>query len=145
MELCEPTAYGAIPVDLSIDGYDKESIVESNSYGESLIATAYQPWLDLLNAVDSMNMSRKNAARLERLIGVNTGRLDPERAANYLNMMSSQLVHTEREMARDQQIYSHFWRYQREAGHKHRTGDTGHFRPGRCELPYKTSGRSVGH
>ena len=50
MELCEPTAYGAIPVDLSIDGYDKESIVESNSYGESLIATAYQPWLDLLNA-----------------------------------------------------------------------------------------------
>ena len=47
-----------------------------------------------------MNMSRKNAARLERLIGVNTGRLDPERAANYLNMMSSQLVHTEREMAR---------------------------------------------
>lgn len=100
MELCEPTAYGAIPVDLSIDGYDKESIVESNSYGESLIATAYQPWLDLLNAVDSMNMSRKNAARLERLIGVNTGRLDPERAANYLNMMSSQLVHTEREMAR---------------------------------------------
>lgn len=62
MELCEPTAYGAIPVDLSIDGYDKESIVESNSYGESLIATAYQPWLDLLNAVDSMNMSRKNAA-----------------------------------------------------------------------------------
>lgn len=43
MELCEPTAYGAIPVDLSIDGYDKESIVESNSYGESLIATAYQP------------------------------------------------------------------------------------------------------
>ena len=100
MELCEPTTYGAIPVDLSIDDYDKESIVESNSYGESLIATAYQPWLDLLNAVDSMNMSRKNAARLERLIGVNTGRLDPERAANYLNMMSSQLVHTEREMAR---------------------------------------------
>lgn len=100
MELCEPTAYGAIPVDLSTDDYKNESIVESHSYGESLIATAYQPWLDLLDAVVSMNMSRKNAARLERIIGVNTGRLDPERAANYLNMMGAQLAHTEREMAR---------------------------------------------
>lgn len=100
MELREPTGYGAVPVDLSVENYENESIVESNTYGDSLIATAYLPWLDLLDAIVSMNMSRKNAARLERIIGVNTGRLDPERAANYLNMISTQLVHTDREMTR---------------------------------------------
>lgn len=100
MELREPTGYGAVPVDLSVENYENESIVESNTYGDSLIATAYLPWLDLLDAIVSMNMSRKNAARLERIIGVNTGRLDPERAASYLNMISTQLVHTDREMTR---------------------------------------------
>ena len=95
-----PTAVDAIPVDLGDDDYTRESLVESQDYGTSIIETAYQSWRDLLEAITSLNMSRKNAARLERLIGVNTGRLDPRKAADYLNMISRQIQSTDREMAK---------------------------------------------
>lgn len=96
----EPRNIGGVPVDLSIEEYETESVIESQSYGSSLIETAYAPWLDLLEAICSVNMSRKNAARLERLVGVNTGKLDPEKAARYTNMIASQMLNTDREMAR---------------------------------------------
>lgn len=95
----EPVNIGVVPVDLSSDDYAAEAIVESQEYGSSLIETAYQPWLDLLDAICSLNASRRNAARLERLIGVSTGRLDPEKAAKYLNLISSQILNTDREIA----------------------------------------------
>lgn len=83
---------GGIPVDLSVDDPTLEGLIESQEYGTSLIATSYGPWLDLLDAICSMNMSRRNAARLERMIGVNTGKLDPERAARYLDMIAERLT-----------------------------------------------------
>lgn len=95
----EPVNIGVAPVDLSSDDYATEAMVESQEYGSSLIKTAYQPWLDLLDAICSLNASRRNAARLERLIGVSTGRLDPEKAAKYLNLISSQILNTDREIA----------------------------------------------
>lgn len=95
----EPVNIGVAPVDLSSDDYATEAMVESQEYGSSLIETAYQPWLDLLDAICSLNASRRNAARLERLIGVSTGRLDPEKAAKYLNLISSQILNTDREIA----------------------------------------------
>ncbi len=95
----EPVNIGVVPVDLSSDDYAAEAMVESQEYGSSLIETAYQPWLDLLDAICSLNASRRNAARLERLIGVSTGRLDPEKAAKYLNLISSQILNTDREIA----------------------------------------------
>lgn len=95
----EPVNIGAVPVDLSIDSNADESLVESQEYGASLIETAYQPWQDLLDAICSLNASRRNAARLERLVGVSTGRLDPEKAAKYLNLVSSQILNTDREVA----------------------------------------------
>jgi hypothetical protein len=87
-------AQGQIPIDIANDDLEQAPIVESQSYGSSLIETAYGPWLDLLEAILSLNMSRKNASRLERLIGVNTGKLSPKRAAEYLNSVSSQLLKT---------------------------------------------------
>lgn len=95
----EPVNIGAVPVDLASDDYAVEAMVESQEYGSSLIETAYQPWLDLLDAICSLNASRRNAARLERLIGVSTGRLDPEKAAKYLNLISTQILNTDREIA----------------------------------------------
>lgn len=96
----EPVNIGVVPVDLSSDDYATEAMVESQEYGSSLIETAYQPWLDLLDAICSLNASRRNAARLERLIGVSTGRLDPEKAAKYLNLISAQILNTDREIAK---------------------------------------------
>lgn len=96
----EPVNIGVVPVDLSSDDYATEAMVESQEYGSSLIETAYQPWLDLLDAICSLNASRRNAARLERLIGVSTGRLDPEKAAKYLNLISAQILNTDRDIAK---------------------------------------------
>jgi hypothetical protein len=44
-------------------------------------------------------MSRKNAARLERLIGVNTGKLDPQKAASYLASISGNIKKANNKMA----------------------------------------------
>lgn len=88
----EPPRLDGSILDISNDDYRSESIIESQNYGTSLIETAFAPWMDLQEAILSMNMSRKNAARLERLIGVNTGKLSPQRASQYLNTVSNQLL-----------------------------------------------------
>ena len=96
----EPYRIDSSPIDLSSDNYLTESIVETQNYGTSMIETAYSPWFDLMEAILSLNMSRKNAARLERLIGVNTGRLDPIRASKYLNNISKTILKTNQDMAK---------------------------------------------
>jgi len=92
----EPQRIDATPFDISNDDIEQESLVETQGYGQSLIETAFVPWMDLLDAIASMNMSRKNAARLERMIGVNTGKLNPLKAAQYLNIVSGQMQKTDR-------------------------------------------------
>lgn len=87
----EPINVGGIPIDLAMEDAAMEGLVESQEYGTSLIATAYGPWMDLLDAICSLKMSRRNAARLERMVGVNTGKLDPERAAHYLDMVAERI------------------------------------------------------
>lgn len=87
----EPINVGGIPVDLAMEDAAMEGLVESQEYGTSLIATAYGPWMDLLDAICSLKMSRRNVARLERMVGVNTGKLDPERAAHYLDMVAERI------------------------------------------------------
>lgn len=96
----EPYRVDAKNVDISDNDFASESMIETQNYGFSLIETAYGPWFDLMEAILSMNMSRKNAARLERLIGVNMGRLDPVRSAKYLNTITSQMKKADKEMSR---------------------------------------------
>lgn len=98
--LTEPYRVDARTIDISGDDFENESMTETQNYGTSLIETAYGPWFDLMEAIISMNMSRKNAARLERLIGVNMGRLDPQRSAKYLNAITGQMQKSDKEMAR---------------------------------------------
>ena len=87
----EPPRLDGTIFDISNDDYRSESIIESQNYGTSLIETAFAPWMDLQEAILSLNMSRKNAARLERVIGVGTGRLNPQKATQYLNSVTGQL------------------------------------------------------
>ncbi len=96
----EPISVGLVPVDLASNDYEAEALVESQEYGSSLIETAYQPWRDLLDAIDSLNASRKNAARLERIIGVSVGKLEPEKAAKYMNIVSTSVLKNGQEMNR---------------------------------------------
>lgn len=84
----EPMRVDQQPFDLSKDDIESETLTDSQNYGQSMIETAFVPWMDLQEAIISMNMSRKNAARLERMIGVNTGKLNPQKAAQYLNVVS---------------------------------------------------------
>ena len=97
-EIAEPHNVLGNPVDLSIEDYQMEGLLEGQKYGMSLLAPAYAPWLDLLDAICSLRMSRRNAARLERIIGVNTGKLDPERAARYLSMISDRITRSSAEI-----------------------------------------------
>lgn len=92
----EPQRLNAVPIDLNSDDYADDGVTESQNYGQSLLETAFVPWMDLQNAILAMNMSRSNAARLERMIGVNTGKLNPAKAAQYLNIVSGQLQKTDK-------------------------------------------------
>ncbi len=98
LEHIEPVRVNGVPVDLSIEDYQVEGLVESQEYGRSLLATAYGPWMDLQDAVLSLIMSRRNAARLERLVGVATGKLDPERAARYIDMIAERISNASNEV-----------------------------------------------
>ena len=89
--LMEPIRVDASLFDLSNDDYESDTIMESQNYGTSLLETAFGPWMDLHNAILSLNMSRKNASRLERMIGINTGKLSPQKAAQYLNIVAGQM------------------------------------------------------
>lgn len=90
-EAVEPISVGFSQPDLSLDDYELESLTECQEYGTSIIGTAFSSWMDLLDAICSLAMSRRNAARLERIIGISTGKLDPERASRYIGMISQQI------------------------------------------------------
>ncbi len=90
----EPVRADATLFDMSNDDFRADTLIESQNYGNSLVETAYVPWIDLQEAILSLNMSRKNASRLERMIGINTGKLSPIKAAQYLNIVSSQIDNT---------------------------------------------------
>lgn len=92
----EPVRADASLFDMANDDYLADALMESQNYGTSLIETAFVPWTDLQEAILSLNMSRKNASRLERMIGVNTGKLSPQKAAQYLNIVSSQIQNVDK-------------------------------------------------
>ena len=98
IENIEPVKVDGIPVDLSNPVYGLEGLIESQQYGQSLIATAYEPWMCLRDALCSLLMSRRNAARLERLVGVSTGKLEPERAARYVDMIGERITNASAEV-----------------------------------------------
>ena len=87
----EPLRADHTHFDINADDYSLESLVETQHYGQSGIHTAFASWVDLQEAILSLNMSRRNASKMDRVLGVNTGMLEPQRAARYFNMLASQL------------------------------------------------------
>jgi len=94
-----PMAAGEIA--LESGDYASEPVSDCLNYGQGILDTAYGPYVDLLEAIISLNLSRKNASRLERLIGLNTGRLSPTNAAKYLNTVSAQIARNHETSARE--------------------------------------------
>lgn len=95
----EPHRHNGDAFTIDSDDWADEGYIESQDYGTSLVETAFEPWVDLQEAILSLNMSRKNAANVERLIGVQTGKLNPQKAAQYLNTISEQMRKTSQAQA----------------------------------------------
>jgi hypothetical protein len=68
-----------------------QSICETQNYGHSFLAKTYEPYRDLLDAIDSMRGSRRNASRIDRMIMLPMETLDPIQAAEYGNFVAAQL------------------------------------------------------
>lgn len=90
----EPIRHAGDNFDIGNDNYMDEGFIEASDYGTSIIKTAYEPWMDLQEAILSLNMSRKKASNVERLIGVQVGKLNPQKAAQYLNTVNRQMAKT---------------------------------------------------
>lgn len=64
---------------------------ETQNYGTSLFEFCYPAWRDLTTALRSLKASRNNASRIDRFITLGMDNLDPAQAANYINLIGSQL------------------------------------------------------
>jgi len=86
----EPVYQGGTQYSLYDDEHLKSPVL-AQDYGTSLIEFTLEPWLDLREALLSLRGSRRNASRIDRMIGVSTQDLDPARSAEYLNSVGTQL------------------------------------------------------
>ena len=79
------------PFDIEDDDFENDEPIETTSYGSSLMSTAYDPWMDFNDSLLSLSLSRKNASKRDRFVGVETGKAHPVKAAQYYNMIAEQL------------------------------------------------------
>lgn len=86
----EPINYSGEDYSLYDDAYHR-SPIETQNYGTSLIHAAFTSWCDLQQSIKSLLASRANSARIDRLVSVSTNSLDPQRASEYINSVSTQL------------------------------------------------------
>lgn len=88
--LVEPNRHESKLYSLFDDIYH-QTPVETQNYGTSFLEHSLEPFLDLLEGLDSLRASRKNAARIERILLTKLDDLDPIQAAEFINMISQQL------------------------------------------------------
>lgn len=86
----EPVRFTAEPFSLFDDTYTR-SPIETQNYGSSLLESCYEPWCRLCESLNSLLASRNNASHIDRFVGVDTDGLDPAKAAEYLNILTSEL------------------------------------------------------
>lgn len=101
-----PQVSGAKPYSLYDDVFQRTPM-ETQNYGTSMLEFAYGPWCDLNEAIRSLKGSRYNASKIDRFIALGMDNLDPARAAQFLNMVGTQLrkdLETAERKARQQGI-----------------------------------------
>ncbi len=86
--------------DIERDDWWNDEPIETSSYGSSLMSTAYNPWVDFNDALLSLSISRRNAAKRDRFVSINTGKSHPVKAAKYYNTMAEQLQRKANESAK---------------------------------------------
>lgn len=86
----EPVSLSGDEYSLFDDAYHRAPN-ESQDYGTSLLAGAFESWCNFHQSVRSLMASRNNASRIDRLISVSTGDLNVQQSAMYLNSIANQL------------------------------------------------------
>lgn len=86
----EPTGSSGIRYSL-YDDIHRRKPIETQDYGTSFLEFAYGSWSDLSDAIRSMKGSRYNASRIDRFVALGMDNLDPARAAQYLNLVGTQM------------------------------------------------------
>lgn len=74
-------------------------LVETQDYGTSFIEAAYEPWLNLQNALKALLANRYNTGKMDRLIALATNELDPANAARYTREVTNGLVRSTHSIA----------------------------------------------
>lgn len=95
----EPMRLNGELFDIDDDEFMSESPVETQDYGSSLVLRAYSPWIDLQEALIAINAARRNSSKKERFVGVNIGKDNPKKAAQYFNAIADQFKRTTQDRA----------------------------------------------
>lgn len=93
----EPVNYSGQAYSLYSDAYGRKPI-ETQNYGTSLFQTSFESWSMLRQSIAALGASRVNASLIDRLITANTDGLDAARAAEYINMVATQLQQDRQEV-----------------------------------------------
>lgn len=86
----QPTITGNRGYTLLSEDDDKD-VTETQNYGTSFLEHAYEPFLNLVGALNALKATRYNAAKIDRLIALTTNTLDPVIAANYMRSVGQNL------------------------------------------------------
>ncbi|HCD8986594.1 TPA: phage portal protein [Citrobacter freundii] len=95
-----------IPVTTGTRGYsllteqNQHPITETQNYGTSFLENSYETFMNLCGALNALKATRYNAAKIDRLIALTTGTLDPVNAANYTRTVSQSLKRNSEAMSR---------------------------------------------
>ena len=95
-----------IPMTTGTRGYtlmnnvQDQNLMETQNYGTSFLEHSYEPFMSLCGALNALKATRYNAAKIDRLIALTTGTLDPVNAANYTRSVAQSLKRNAETLAR---------------------------------------------